>query len=241
VNTVRTSCLCAALVLLSGTAQAQSAGSIFVTTGWFHLAPQDSSSPFKATSVGGTPVDVTFPGTGATISSADTIGFTAGYFVTDHIAAEFEIGAPPKFDLSGTGQLAQFGKLGTVRQWSPTLLFKYFFREAQAKFRPYVAIGVTHTWFSDASLTNTAFENAALGGPTSVDTSSIWAPVFNAGFTYAFSEHWFAGFSVSYIPMSTTGTFTSQSRTPVGTLTRRSEARITLDPIVTYLRIGYRF
>jgi outer membrane protein len=67
------------------------------------------------------------------------------------------------------------------------------------------------------------------------------APVFNVGFTYAFSEHWFAGFSVSYIRMSTTGTFTTQSHTPIGTFTRRAEAKIPLNPIVTYLRVGCRF
>ena len=232
---------CAVVASLSTAGHAQTAGSFFVTAGWFHLAPQDSSSPLKLTSVGGSPVDITFPNTGAGISSADTVGFTAGYFVTDHIAAEFEFGVPPKFDLSGTGSLARFGTVGSVKQWSPTLLFKYFFLGPQAKFRPYLGIGVTRTSFSDARITNAAFESGALGGPTSAEASTVWEPVFNAGFTYAFTEHWFAGFSVSYIPMSTTGTFTTQSQKPVGTLTRRAEAKITLDPIVTYLRVGYRF
>jgi outer membrane protein len=231
----------AVIASLSTASHAQSAGSIFFTAGWFHLAPQDSSSPLKLTSVGGSPTNITFPNTGAGISNADTLGLTAGYFITDHIATEFEFGIPPKFDLSGTGSLAGFGKVGSVKQWSPTLLFKYFFFEPQAKFRPYLGIGVTRTSFSDAKITNAAFESAALGGPTSAEASTVWEPVFNVGFTYSFTEHWFAGFSVSYIPMSTTGTFTTQSQTPVGTLTRRSEAKITLDPIVTYLRVGYRF
>ena len=226
---------------LSFAAQAQTAGSFYVTTGWFHLAPQDSSSPFTLKSIGGNPVDITIPNTGAAISNADTIGFTAGYFVTDHIAAEFEFGVPPKFDLSGTGSLAGFGTLGSVKQWSPTLLFKYFFLGPQAKFRPYLALGVTRTWFSDARITNEQFQTRALGGQTTVDASSVWEPVFNAGFTYNFTDHWFMGFSVSYIPMSTTGTFTTQSQTPVGTLTRRAEAKLTLDPVITYLRVGYRF
>ena len=240
-NAFRFLSACAVVGLLSTTSHAQTAGSFFVTAGWFHLAPQDSSSPLKLTSVGGNPVDITIPNTGAGISNSDTVGFTAGYFVTDHIAAEFEFGVPPEFDVSGTGSLARFGKLGTVKQWSPTLIFKYFFPGPQARFRPYLGIGVTRTSFSDAKITNTAFQSEALGGPTSVEASTVWAPVFNVGFTYAFSEHWFAGFSVSYIPMSTTGTFTTQSTTPVGTLTRRAEAKISLDPIVTYLRVGYRF
>jgi outer membrane protein len=174
------------------------------------------------------------------VSSADTFGMTGGYFVTDHIAAELEFGSPPKYDVSGTGSLAGYGKVGTIRQWGPALFLKYFLCDAQAKFRPYIGIGVTRTWFSDARITNAAFESA-LGGPTSVEAAAQWAPVFNVGFSYAFTEHWFASFSVTYVPISTTATYTTQAQTPVGTLTRRAEAKITLDPIVTFLRVGYRF
>lgn len=231
----------AALACISTAAHAQSAGSIYVTTGWFHLAPQDSSGPLKETSVGGTPVNISVPGTGAGLSDADTAGFTVGYFITDHIAAELEMGIPPKFDLKGTGSLEHYGTLGTAKQWSPTLLFKYSFLSPQSKFRPYVGIGVTRTWFTDAKITNSSFESGVLHGPTSVDTDSSWAPVFNVGFNYAFTEHWFAGLSVSYIPMKATAKLSSQAQTPVGTLNVKSEARITLNPIVTYLKVGYKF
>jgi outer membrane protein len=231
----------AALACVSTAAHAQSAGSIYVTGGWFHFAPQDSSGPLKETSVGGSPVNIDVPGTGAGISSADTAGFTVGYFATDHIAAELEMGIPPTFDLEGTGTLSQFGKLGSAKQWSPTLLFKYFFNAPQAKFRPYVGIGVTRTWFTDAQLTNQQFEGSVLHGPTTVDTDSSWAPVFNVGATYNFTEHWFAGFSVSFIPLKATAKLNTQAQTPVGVLNVQSQAKITLNPIVTYLRVGYRF
>jgi outer membrane protein len=231
----------AALACVSTAAHAQSAGSIYATTGWFHFAPQDSSGPLKQTSVGGSPVDISVPNTGAGISSADTIGFTLGYFVTDHIATEFEFGVPPTFDIVGEGSLAQFGTVGSAKQWSPTLLFKYFFLSAQSKFRPYLGIGVTHVSYSDGKITNGAFESGYLHGPTTVDTDSSWCPVFNVGATYAFTDHWFAGFSVSYIPLKATAKLTTQAQTPVGPLTFTSEARVHINPIVTYLRVGYRF
>lgn len=231
---------CVVAASLCSVAEAQTAGTIFLSAGWYHIAPQDSSSNLKITSVGGSPVDTIVPNTGAAVSSADTLGITVGYFFTDHIVAEFEFGSPPKYDVSGTGVLASYGNVGTVRQWGPVLFLKYFFLDAQAKFRPYVGIGVTRTWFSDARISNAAFESA-LGGPTSVEAAAQWAPVFNVGFAYAFTEHWFAGFSVTYAPISTTATYTIQAQTPVGTLTRRAEAKITLDPIVTFLRVGYRF
>ncbi|MFT4435089.1 OmpW/AlkL family protein [Caballeronia sp. 15715] len=240
-NLIRMTGSCAVAAALSTMAHAQSAGTIFFSAGWYHVAPQDSSNNFRFTSVGGSPVNVIVPNTGVAVSNADTFGMTGGYFLTDHIAAEFQFGVPPKYDVSGTGALAPFGKLGTVREWAPVLSVQYFFLDAKAKFRPYVGIGVTRTWFSDARSTNTAFETEALGGPTTVESTAQWAPVFNVGFTYAFTEHWFAGFSVAYVPINTTSTFTTQAQTPVGTLTRRAETKVSLDPIVTYLRVGYRF
>ncbi|MDR9064762.1 hypothetical protein FEP47_04020 [Burkholderia multivorans] len=46
-----------AFALAGGTAHAQSAGSFYVSTGWFHLSPQDSSDPLFVYGVGGTPVN----------------------------------------------------------------------------------------------------------------------------------------------------------------------------------------
>jgi outer membrane protein len=222
-------------------AHAQSAGSFYVTTGWFHLSPQSTSDPLKETSVGGSPVNVTLPNTGATLDNADTIGFTAGYFVTDHIATEFVIGVPPKFNLQGSGAFSPYGTLGTAKQWSPTLLFKYYFRDANASFRPYLGIGVSRIWFEDAQITNGTFEQQVLHGPTSVSTDSSWEPVFNAGFNYNIDQHWFAGISLSYLPLSATAKLSTNAVTPVGTLNVQSQTKIRLNPIVSYVSIGYRF
>jgi outer membrane protein len=230
----------AALACFSA-AHAQTAGTFYLSTGWFHLAPQSSSDPLKIISTGGSPVNQSVAGTGATIDSSDTLGGSIGYFVTDHISTEVEFGIPPKFDLQGSGNLSQFGTLGTVRQWSPALLFKWNFLSPQSKFRPYAGIGVTRVWFTDATITNGQFIADFLHGPTSVSTDRSWAPVFNLGFNYNFTDHWFAGFSISYVPVSVKANFTTQAQTPVGPLTVTSQAKIRLDPIVTYAKIGYRF
>ncbi|TKC90798.1 OmpW family protein [Trinickia terrae] len=225
-------------------AHAQTAGTFYLTTGWFHLSPQSSSDPLQITSSGGSPVPASLgiqSGSGASVDNSDTIGGSIGYFVTDHLAAEFEIGVPPKFDLQGSGTYSQYGTLGTVRQWSPAFLLKWNFMSAQAKFRPYVGIGATYVWFTDASITNSTFQANVLHGPTSVSTDRSWAPVFNLGFNYNFTDHWFAGVSVSYIPLSVKANFTTQAQTPVGTLTVNSQTKVRLNPIVTYAKIGYRF
>lgn len=221
----------AALTCITSAAHAQTAGTFYFTTGWFHLSPQSSSDPLQMTS----PFSHTLSGTGAKLSDADTIGVAAGYFVTDHIAAELVVGYPPSFDLNGSGSLAQFGKLGEAKQWSPTLLFKYYFNAPTASFRPYLGLGVSRVWFTNAHITNSTFETYGLGGPTTVDTDSSWAPVFNAGFSYAFDQHWFAGVSVSYLPLSTTAKLYTPSTTA------HYQTKIKLNPIVSYVNVGYRF
>lgn len=226
----------AALAAFSA-AHAQSAHTLYVTTGWFHFAPQDSSDPLTITS----PVKLQEPNTGAGVGSADTAGLSLGYFITDNIAAEAELGIPPKFDLSGGGQLSPFGKIGEARLWAPALLLKYYFNKADSKFRPYVGIGATYAWFTGAKITNPAFEQGVLGGQTSVSTSRSWAPVFNAGFNYNFTKHWFAGFSLSYIPINVTASLTTPGSAVVGGATMHSEAKIHLNPLVTYLKVGYAF
>lgn len=230
----------AAIAALSS-AHAQSAHTFYVTTGWFHFAPQDSSDQLKLDSMAGSPINMSLPNTGAGVSTADTVGISGGYFITDHIATELELGIPPRFDLKGEGQFAPFGKVGSARLWSPALLFKFYFNQPEAKFRPYVGAGVTYAWFTDAKITNGAFESQALGGPTTATTDRSWAPVFNAGFNYAFTKHWFAGFSVSFIPINVTATLSTTVNTQVGPLTRVSEAKVHLNPIVTYLKVGYMF
>jgi len=149
---------------------------------------------------------------------------------------------PPRFDITGKGRFGNFGVLGHANEWSPALVFKYFFNNANAKFRPYLGVGATYVWFTGAKITNTAFEQGALGGPTSATTSNQWAPVFNAGFQYNFTHHWFAGLSLSYVPVSVTATFTTARSIPgVGTVPETSKEKINLNPIVTYLNVGYRF
>ena len=64
----------AALAFAGGTAHAQSAGDFYVSTGWLHLSPQDSSDPLFVYRVGGTPINQSIPNTGAGINDADTLG-----------------------------------------------------------------------------------------------------------------------------------------------------------------------
>lgn len=241
--------LAAALIaaLAASGAQAQQAGDNVVNVGWFHLAPQDSSSNLKIT--GSTPPGLaptmSVPNTGATVDDADTLGLTFTHFFTDNIAAEAVLGIAPKFHLSGKGLLANpaINPLGSARQWSPALLLKYYFGRADSKIRPFLGMGVSYVWYSNISL-NSGFNQgigALLGAPgstTSVSLSNTWAPVFNGGLVWNFDKHWSMGLSVSYLPMSTRAQLTT---TVAPGVTVHSETKVRLNPIVTFLSLGYRF
>lgn len=229
------------LATIPATSHAQATDSVLVSSGWMHVAPLSGSDPLTLNSIGGAVLNQPVPNTGMAVSSTDTLGLSATYFVTDHVASELVFGIPSTFDLEGRGALASYGKLGTAKQWSPALLLKYYFRDPQARLRPYAGVGVTRIWLTGASITNATVEQQVLHGPTTVSTDRSWAPVLNLGVNYAVTEHWFAGFSLSYIPVSVTARLNTASPTPFGTLTIQSQTKIRLNPIVAFVNASYRF
>ena len=227
----------AALVALASTgAMAQKAGDVQIGAGWLHLAPQDKSEQLTQTA----PAYRVLPGTGSSVSDSDTLGLSATYFVTNNWAVEGVLGIPPKFDLNGEGALAGAGKLGEAKQWSPTLLAKYYFNSG-SKLRPFVGAGATYVWYSDVSLTDSMQKVSGKGIPgmyTEAEIDSKFAPVLNAGASYQFDKHWGISGSLSYIQLKTKATLTTNfNGVPVG----QSEAKLKLNPLVAYVAATYTF
>jgi outer membrane protein len=230
----------ATISLASVPACAQSAGSNVVNVGWFHFDTHDSSDPLALSY----PVSATVPGSGAEVGSADTVGLAFTHFYTDNFALTFDIGVPPKFNLDGTGSLQGLSHLGSARQWSPAVVAKWFFGRPDDRFRPFVGLGATYVWYSDVRLSQslatrvTAPFSGGTAGTASADLSSSWAPVANLGVVYNIDKKWSLGLSVSYIWLDTDADITGK----VGnTVVSRSHTNLTLDPLVTFLSVGYRF
>ncbi|MDR6585038.1 OmpW family protein [Herbaspirillum sp. BH-1] len=222
-------------------AMAQTAGSNVVNLGWFHLAPQDSSGGL--TKLNG-PGAASYPNRTSSVSNADTVGIAFTHFFTDNFALTADLGIPPEFKLKGTGDLQALGELGKAKQWSPAIVAKYYFGAANDTFRPFVGAGVTYVWYSDVSLSRNFQNSASLntGGTASASLSSSWSPVLTGGATYAFNDRWSASLSVSYIPLKTDADITAQPAGAAAALgPQRYKTTITLDPIVTFLSVGYKF
>ncbi|WP_076592736.1 OmpW/AlkL family protein [Herminiimonas arsenitoxidans] len=222
-------------------AAAQSAGDNIVNVGWFHLRPNESSEPLTFTQ----PAAVgTIAGSSASISNADTLGLAFTHFFTDNFALTADLGIPPKFKLYGGGTLAPLGELGKARQWSPAVIAKWYFGDKNSQLRPFVGLGLTRVWYSDVDLSQSLQASAArpaFGGPgtATANLSSSWAPVANVGLTYNFNEKWSLGFSVAYIPLKTDAEIIG--RNMAGTVISRSVTTLTINPLVTFLSVGYKF
>ena len=263
--------------LFAGIAHAQKAGDNVVTLGWFHIMPQDSSTPMT-THVTPQPIDTPLrlpsafisDGTGLSTSGADTLGLVFSHFLTDHIALTTVAGVPPTFKIKGRGSIVPpgpAGALGTenlddpasepivksVRQWSPAMMVQYYFNSATARFRPFVGVGISYNFFTNLELNPgfvTSTQNnlgsvlaagAAKPGVTSVSAkaSPSWAPVFNAGASYDFTQHWGVSASVTYIPLKTRSTV--YVRAADGTVLGTTQAELTADPVITYVALSYKF
>lgn len=230
-----------ALTAIASGAYAQKAGDWVVGAGALVYAPQDSTTPLRFVS----PVEREVPGSGASVKSATTLGLNVHYFLTDNWAVEGVLGVPPRIKIDGAGTLAPIGELGSARLYAPSVLAKYFFGNADDRFRLSAGVGITYTAFRSVSLTS-GMQNT-LGGAlklppgassTSGSIDSKWAPVFNVGANYAIDKNWGVTFSVSYIPMKTDATLTTQVG---GKTVAVSKTRVTLDPLVPFLYLTYKF
>ena len=233
----------ATALLGAGTAAAQEAGDMVVGAGLLSFYPQDSSKPLTFTS----PVHREVPGSGSSVSNAHTLGLSFLYYFSSQWAMEAVIGVPPKFKLEGEGSLANVGRIGEASQYSPTLLARYTFLDNSSKFRPFVGIGGTYVWYDDIKLSNN-LQNT-LGGSvgaapgttrTSAKLDASFAPVFNAGASYAIDRKWSVSLSLSYVMLKTKAKLTTRS-VASGATVATSESKLTLDPIVSYLSLNYKF
>jgi outer membrane protein len=230
----------AALALMAGNAHAQASGSTTVGIGWLHIMPQGDSDPVKVVSMGGEPVDQQIPDTGAHAGTSDAASFSVEYHVTDHFGAALLVGSPFTNNLIGDASLSQFGVIGKSKPMAPILEARYHLFAPDAKFRPFVGVGINYTWFSDTRLTNNDFiaTNFGPGSSTHASLSSSWNPTFDIGATYAISKHWSLGASLTYIPLTTTLTTSATTATGTQVVTK---LKIRTNPLISLIGVNYTF
>ena len=161
--------------------------------------------------------------------------------------------------------LTQGGKAATARAWLPAVELHYQFGKSGVnKFRPYVGAGVMYAYFNDLKM-NSGIESdlvkaghmiqnihdgkagAALDGKTSsadpivkLEATDTFAPIVTVGATYDFNPNWFAVGSVAYSKMNNEAKIYVTDRN-TGKELIQANTKIDIDPLITYLGVGYRF
>lgn len=161
--------------------------------------------------------------------------------------------------------LDSYSKAATARAWTPVLEIQYQFGTSGVnKFRPYLGAGLMYAYFNDVKL-NKGIESdlvsaghmiqniydekagAALDGKESsgemrvkVKANDAIAPVVTAGFTYDITPSWFATASVSYAKLNNKATIDVVNKTTNEKLIHAS-TKIDIDPVITFVGLGYRF
>jgi len=161
--------------------------------------------------------------------------------------------------------LEQGSSASTARAWLPAVELHYQFgKTGENKLRPYVGAGLVYAHFGSLKLNSVIEAEVAASGhmiqnildgeagpsiegkPSSaspvvkVKTTDVFAPVLTLGTTYDLNSNWFVVGSVSYMPMdSKAKVYVNDANT--GRELVYTETRIDINPIVTYLGIGYRF
>ena len=222
-----------------------------VSAGWAHIMPQGTKQGVNSSSqVTNSSVYNNFnSAAGFELDNADTAEFKLDYLVNDNVTVGLILGVPPKVDIQGKGKLLgdrldleSFSKVGDVKVYSPVLTGKYTFGDINNKFRPYVGAGFMYASFRDFKLNpEVNAKIAPLGGSIrSVNIDDTVAPVAFVGADYNITPNWFATASVSYVHLSTHANLDIVSNASNATLVQGS-SKIEINPIVTYLGLGYRF
>ncbi|KAF3997590.1 OmpW/AlkL family protein [Glaciimonas immobilis] len=271
-------CLAAlSLGLVSSIAAAQKAGDTVVSVGGLYINNNKSSSTPLHTDLGVSlltqstllPQHFDSPGTGLKVGNTTTALLTVTRFVTDHIAVTNVVGLPPTFKIYGKGTVNTPGPLGagvppvvldkpsnnpvaSVMQWSPTLLFQYYFRDPNATFRPYLGAGVSYNFFTHVKLNDNfnqdlkntggylAFASTGSNATTvQAKATASFRPVLNAGLSINFTDNWSGNLGVSYLPLKTDSIITVKDKNGNTVLT--SVAHLDIPAIATNFTLGYKF
>ena len=215
-------------------AHAQQAGDTIVAIGAARVSPDLSLGALTSVGPFASAFNPVTAGATASAGYAETLSFSVLRMFTNNVAVEFSLGVPPTINVdvylpSSSLSLSRAAKADVL---TPAAVAKYLFLNPTDNFRPYAGLGLTYASFRNVRAdTSNATLNLLAG--TSSALSSSWAPVYNLGFIYNFTDRLSVNASVSYIPFKTDITFVGSGTTTTGSMD--------VNPTDYVVRIGYKF
>ena len=201
----------AALLAASSAAMAHQAGEFFVRGGPILAVPNTATHNYA-----GNALDYNFD-----VNSNAQLGLTGTYMITDNLGVELLAATPFSHEIKQAG----LGTIAKTKHLPPSLYLQYYFLNADAPARPYVGAGINYTTFFS--------EQEKLNGLSNLKLKDSWGPVVNAGIDINLTDKLFVNTSVWWAKIKTKATFDLGGQ-PL-------EARVTLDPTIFFVGLGYRF
>lgn len=211
-----------AAMTAASAASAQSAGNWLATLGLNRITPKVDSGDVSAPAL---------PHTKAGVNPDTKPRFAIAYMVTDHVAAEIDLGVPYEHDLIGDGAIFGTGKVGSSQVLPPTAFVQYRFLAPNATVRPYVGVGLTYAYFRKETGSSQLTALLNTGGPgTSFRLDNKFGGSLQLGGTVKINERWFADATVIKTYLKTKVHFSTGQLQDVK-----------LDPVAVSISVGYKF
>ncbi|OBW95681.1 membrane protein [Gallibacterium salpingitidis] len=221
-----------ALLAASSAAMAHQAGDIFVRGGPILVVPNTDTHRYANNAL---PYDFD-------VNSNLQLGLTGTYMITDNLGVELLAATPFSHEIKQAG----LGTIAKTKQLPPSLYVQYYFLNADSPARPYVGAGINYTTFFNEKFTSTISNTdfSAFGLPK-IDAKNLklkdsWGPVVNAGIDIKLTDNLFLNTSIWWAKIKTKAKFDVYDQASGQFLTSQ-EARVTLDPTVFFVGLGYKF
>jgi len=189
--------------------------------------PDDSSNGLKLNSA---PV----AGTDVGVDSGAALGITASYMLAPHWGVELLAATPFKHDItvSGLGGLGvrDGTRIGSTEQLPPTVSLQYYFADAASQWQPYIGVGVNYTTFFNESVSSDA--KSALGA-SNLNLDDSVGLAAEIGLDWAVTNKWLVNVSVWKADIKTDAS--------LDTALGRVKTKVTIDPVVYMVAVGYKF
>jgi outer membrane protein len=216
-----------AALALSTAAAAYQPGDWIVRAGYASVNPDDSSNGLKLNGAG-------VAGTDVGVDNGTALGITASYIFAPHWGVEVLAATPFKHDITVSG-LSGLGvpdgtTIGSTEHLPPTVSLQYYFADTASAWQPYVGVGVNYTTFFNEKVSSSA--KTALGASNLNLDDSIGLAA-EIGLDWAVNQNWLVNVSVWKADIKTDAS--------LDTALGRVNTKVTIDPVVYMVAVGYKF
>lgn len=222
-------------VVFATPALAHEAGQWILRGGVGVVMPKDNNLTLPTISLPPLTIDATVQ-----VDDGTSLTLTGTYMFTKNWAFDILAAWPFKHDIDldatvddGTGPVSGSVPFGEVKHLPPTFSIQYHF-SPDAKFQPFVGLGLNYTTFSGEKLNQDVVD----AGITSFSLDDSFGAAAQVGADWLLSGQWLVNFDVRWIQIESDLTATVDDGT--GPVTGEL-GKVTIDPWVFAVNVGYRF